>query len=259
MTTQMKKVLITGASGLIGGLVLKHLGHKYEFSAVNRRAVEGITCLQADIADFDAILPAFDGVDMVLHLSAYTDDVNQWEGTQQVNIHGTYNVYEAARISGVKRIVFASTGSTMLGYEHDSPYGELADGEYHKVPSEWTMIDYTWPVRPDSLYGVSKVFGETLGRYYSDYHDMSVLNIRLGAVLDNDLPKLVRHYPGYLSQADCVQMIERCFDAPDDLRFDIFDAISNNRWKWRDTSHAQQVIGWSPKGSSDGLPIDSDS
>ena len=255
MATTTKKVLITGASGLIGALVLKDLGDKYEFSALNRRPVEGIPCLQADIADFDAILPAFAGMDMVLHLSAYTTDVNQWAGTLSVNIVGTYNVYEAARRSGVKRIVFASTGSTMLGYEHDFPYGQLAAGEYDKVPKVWPLIDYTKPVRPDSLYGVSKVFGEVLGRYYSDHHEMSVLNIRLGAVLDTDRPKLRRHFPGYLSQADCVQMIDRCLDAPDSLRHDIFDAISDNRWRWRDTTHAQEVLGWQPQGSSDNFKL----
>jgi nucleoside-diphosphate-sugar epimerase len=255
MATARKKVLITGASGLIGGLTLKNLGHKYEFSAVNRRNVEGIPCLQADIADFNAILPAFEGMDMVLHLSAYTRDVHEWEGTLNVNIIGTYNVYEAARRNGVKRIVFASTGSTMLGYEREFPYGELARGEYDKVPAEWTMVNYLWPTRPDSLYGVSKVFGEALGRYWADAYGISVLCIRLGAVLDIDRPKLRRHFPGYLSHADCVQMIEKCLDAPDSLRYDIFDAISNNRWKWRSTRHAQEVLGWKPQGSSDSFTL----
>lgn len=63
-----KKVLITGASGLIGGLVLQGLRDKYDFSAVNRRAIVGLPCTQADISDFDAILPAFQGIDTVLHL-----------------------------------------------------------------------------------------------------------------------------------------------------------------------------------------------
>lgn len=255
MAAARKKVLITGASGLIGGLTLKYLGHKYEFSAVNRRNVEGIPCLQADIADFNAILPAFEGMDMVLHLSAYTKDIHEWEGTLNVNIIGTYNVYEAARRHGVKRIVFASTGSTMLGYEREFPYGELARGEYDKVPAEWTMVNYLWPTRPDSLYGVSKVFGEALGRYWADAYGISVLCIRLGAVLDTDRPKLRRHFPGYLSHADCVQMIDKCLDAPDSLRYDIFDAISNNKWKWRSTRHAHDVLGWEPQGSSDGFTL----
>ena len=69
---QLKKVLVTGASGLIGGLVLEGLGHKYEFSALNRRKVEAVPCHQADISDLEAILPAFEGIHSVVHLAAYT-------------------------------------------------------------------------------------------------------------------------------------------------------------------------------------------
>lgn len=246
-----KKVLITGASGLIGGLVLRGLGDRYDFSAVNRRAIEGIPCVQADISDFDAILPAFEGIDTVLHLSAYTEDVYEWEGTERVNIRGTYNVYEASRINGVKRIIFASSGGTMLGYELESPYTEIVAAEYDKVPKVWPLITDDMPVRPNSLCYVSKVFGEVLGRLYSDQHGISVLNIRFGAVLADDAPLMRRHYPGYLSHADAVQMVEKCIDAPEAVRYDIFEAISDNRWRWRDITQAQRVLGYEPKGSAD--------
>ena len=245
------KVLITGASGLIGGLVLENLSEKYDFSALNRRKVEGIHFRQADISNLDEILPAFEGIDTVLHLSAYLADVNDWENTNIVNIKGTYNVFEAASRNNVSRVVFASSGSTMLGYELDNPYGPIARGEHEKIPSTWKLVDYKDPVRPDSLYGVSKIFGETLGRYFSDYHGMSVINIRLGAVLDTDKPKLVRHYPGYLSQSDCVQIIDLCLSAPASMKFEIFDAISDNNLKWRDTSHATTMLGWNPVGRSE--------
>jgi nucleoside-diphosphate-sugar epimerase len=157
MTSQKKKVLITGASGLIGGLVRNNLGDKYDFSAVNRRDVEGIPCLQADISDLDAIMPAFEGIDTVLHLSAYTEDVYEWEGTERVNIRGTYNVYEAARIHRVKRVIFASSGGTMLGYELDSPYTEIAAAEYDSIPQVYPILSHLDPVRPNSLCYVSKV------------------------------------------------------------------------------------------------------
>ena len=116
MTSKLK-VLVTGASGLIGGITIRALSHKYEFSALNRRLIEEIPCTQADITDFNAMTPAFHGIDVVLHLSAFTANVNEWESTRDVNIDGTYNVYEASRLNGVNRVVFASTGSTMLGYE----------------------------------------------------------------------------------------------------------------------------------------------
>lgn len=256
MTTTKKKVLVTGASGMIGGLVLESLGDKYEFSALNRRLVEGIPCTQADISDFDAILSAFEGIDTVVHLSAYTEDVYEWEGTEKVNIRGTYNVYEASRIHGVKRVIFASSGGTMLGYELESPYTEIAAAEYDSIPQVYPILTHLDPVRPNSICYVSKVFGEVLGRMYSDQHGISSLNIRFGAVLADDVPELRRHYSGYLSHADAVQIVELCIDAPDDLRYDIFEAASDNRWRWRDISHTQKVLGYRPQGSADVYDIE---
>ena len=79
MTGGKKKVLVTGGSGLIGGLVLKNLADKYEFSVLNRRAVEGVPCTQADISDFDAILPAFKDIHTVVHLAADTTGGWDWQ------------------------------------------------------------------------------------------------------------------------------------------------------------------------------------
>ena len=251
MTTTKPRVLITGASGLIGGLTWRNLGDKYGFTGVNRRPVPEIPCLQADISDFDAILPAFEGIEMVVHMANYTQDADSWDKHLQMGIIGTRNVYEAARLNGVRRVVLGSTGDTMTGYELDHPYGELAAGAYDKAPDSWTMKSYLDPTRPKSIYGACKVFCEALGHFYSDRYDMSVICIRLGGVLDTDSPKLRRQYPGYLTQADCVQMIDKCLSAPESIRFDIFDAISENRYRWRDTSHAKEVLGWRPTGRAE--------
>jgi nucleoside-diphosphate-sugar epimerase len=246
------KVLITGASGLIGRLTIAGLADKYEFSGLSRRPAPGIPCLQADITDAPAMRPAFTGIDMVLHLAAYTGPDN-WEETMAVTVQGTLNVYLAAQEAGVKRVVFMSTGSTMCGYEWDDdrPYGKLARGEYDQVQPGWPLITWRDPPRPDSRYGVGKVFGEACGRWFADRGGLSVLCIRLGAVLDSDRPKLIRHFPGYLSQADAVQIIDRCLAAPLTLKYGVFDAISENKVRWRDTSPAKEILGWRPTGSSD--------
>lgn len=257
-TPARPRVLITGASGLIGRLTREQLGDRYTFSAVNRRPVEGVPCLQADIADFEAICPAFHGIDMVLHLAAYTQDVQDWDGTMQVTIQGTLNVFRAAQAAGIRKVVFMSSGSTMCAYEWDegSPYGMMARGEYEHVPTSWPMIDETWPARPDSPYAVGKLFGENCGRYFSDRYGMSVLAIRLGAVLDTDRPKLRRHYPGYLSQRDAVDLIDRCLSAPLSRRYEVFDAISENRWRWRDTARAKELFGWRPTGHAEQFALE---
>ena len=252
------KVLITGASGLIGRLTLAGLSDKYEFSALNRRPVEGIPCLQADINDAEAIKPAFEGMEMVLHLSADTEDVDGWEGTMTTTVMGTLNVFRAAQEAGVKRVVFMSSGSTMCGYEWDDtlPYGKLAAGEYDQVGETWPMLDYRDLPRPDSPYAVGKLFGEACGRWFADHYGMSVPCIRLGAVLPEDRPTLVRHFPGYLSQADAVQIIDKCLSAPMTLKYGLFDAISENKVRWRDTSLAKDLLGWRPTGSSDNFDPD---
>ena len=251
-TLVKKRLLITGASGLIGSLVIANLGHKYEISGLSRRSVEGIPYLQADINDQEAIRPAFEGIHTVLHLAAETEKWLEWDATMATTVMGTLNVFRAAQEAGVKRVVFMSSGSTMCGYEWDegSPYGMLASGEYDSLPNGQKMIDYTDLPRPDSPYAVGKLFGEQCGRWFSDQYGISVLCIRLGAVLKSDRPELIRHYPGYLAQADAVQMIEKCIDAPMSLKYDIFDAISDNRSRWRDISHAQEVLSWEPRGSS---------
>lgn len=249
------KVLITGASGLIAGLVMKNLSDKYEFSGLSRRPVEGIPHLQASITDAEAIRPAFQGMDMVLHLGAATgaDEWLEWGPTMAITVNGTVNVYEAARLAGVKRVVFASSGCSQLAWEWDPslPYGTLANGPDDKIPESWPMVDLDWPDRPDSPYAVGKLFGENVGRYYSDKHGISSLVIRLGAVLADDKPAVRRHFPGYLSQADCLQMIDKCLGAPDSLKYDIFNAISENKYRWRSTDHAKKVLGWKPTGSAE--------
>jgi nucleoside-diphosphate-sugar epimerase len=251
-----KKVLITGASGLIGRILRERLGDKYEFSGLSRRPTPGIRFVQADIANLDAIRPAFAGQDTVVHLAAYTGTesdpaANDWEPNLEHSIVGVRNVYEAAREAGVKRVVFASSGCVILGFEREFPYDVLVAGEYDRAPTGWKMADQTWPLRPDSVYGACKAFGEVLGRYYADAYGLSVLCIRLGAVLPADRPTLRRQYPGYLSHADVTQITERCIDAPDSLKYDIFDAVSKNRWAWRSTQHAREVIGYEPQDSAD--------
>ena len=145
MTDSKPKVLVTGASGLLGGLTVKHLKDKYDFSALNRSKTadfahtktedmdDSIPWTQADIADFDAMLPAFEGIDMVVHMANYTSDAYSWDKHLEIGIIGTRNVYDASSLSGVKRVVLENTGDTMTGYEMDYPYGELADDEYDKA------------------------------------------------------------------------------------------------------------------------------
>ena len=247
----MKKVLITGLSGLIGGLLRRHLESLggYDLSALNRRSVEGVECFRADIADLEAIKPAFEGKDVVVHLAASLDGDN-WESQLSANVIGTYNVYEAARLSGVKRVVFASSGSAIRGFEFVPPYDAIAAGRYDEVPKDFPMITHEM-VRPERIYGAAKVWGEALGRHFSHAHGLSVLCVRIGSVTQGNRPRDAREHAVYLSHRDIAQILQKCIDAPDDMLFDIFFATSNNKWGYRDLSHARNVLGFEPQDSAD--------
>ena len=120
-------------SGLIGGLAGRALAQKHRVRALNRRAVPGYETVQADITDFDAIRPAFEGVHTVVHLSALLIQA-QDRDLLKVNIEGTYNVFEAARQAGVKRVVFASSGAVMAGYMKEEPFRSLLQWTHPDIP-----------------------------------------------------------------------------------------------------------------------------
>ena len=247
------KVLVTGASGLIGQLVINRLSDHYDFSGLSRRPLDGIPYTQASITDAEAVRAASVGMDMVLHLAAETQDYDDWDKVVATTMGGTLNVFRAAQEAGVKRVVFASAGSTMLGYQFDpaSTYAQLADNKLQRMPAEARMILHTDPARPADFYSVGKLFGEHTGRLFSDRYGMSVLVIRVGAVLPDDKPTIVRELPGYLSHRDLVNIIDKTMSAPMSLRYDIFHAVSNNARRWRDIDHSRKVLGWEPLDSSD--------
>ena len=248
-----RNVLITGMSGLIGGVVYDHLNSvgKYALSALNRRDLPGIKLWRADIADLDAIQPAFEGVDVVVHLAAMAKGDATWEEVLEPNIIGTYNVFEASRQAGVKRIIYASSGSTINRWELEFPYSALAQGRYDEAPETWEKITHRSPVRPDGLYGASKVWGEALARHFSDNCGISTICVRIGAVTPENRPRQPREFAVWCSHRDIAQMVEKCIEAPDSVRFDIFYAVSNNKWGYRDFSHAREVIGFEPQDSAE--------
>lgn len=246
-----RKVLVTGMSGLIGGIVRNRLAGQYELSALNRGQVPGLTCYQADIADLAAIRPAFEGQDVVIHLAAKAGGDYTWEDIHQCNIVGTYNVFEAARQAGVQRVLYASSGATISGWEREAPYKAMVEGRYDEVPARWERLTHESPTRPSGIYGASKVWGEALARHYADTTDLSIICLRIGHVVKEDRPLSPRDYAVWCSHRDIAQMIERCLAAPADLRFDIFYAVSDNKWNYRDLSHAHQVVGFAPQDNAE--------
>ena len=244
------KILVTGMSGRIGSAVRRRMEGDHEMYALNRRDVPGVPTTMADIADLDAIRPAFVGMDAVVHMAGGFER----EGLDRLllsNLNGSYNIFEASREAGVKRVIYASSGRVTSNYEMDEPYKAIVEGRYDEVPASFPKIDHLSPLRPESLYGCTKLWGEALARYYADSFDMSCIVIRVGYVNDEDMANSTRRFSHWSSQRDIAQLVGKCVEAPDSLRFDIFYGSSDNKWGYRDIEHAKQVVGYSPEDNAE--------
>lgn len=247
------KLLITGATGLIGGCLAQRLPElgDYELSGLDIVEPEEGSWDQftvADCFDYDAMSPVFDGQDAVVHLAANAPVSTAWPDVLRNNIASTHNVYEASRAAGVKRLVFASSNHAVGNFELDEPYASIVRGDYSLVdedPSEIPVVDRSVQVRPDSDYGVSKVFGEATGRYYSEHFGLEVACLRIGTVNRADSPINIRSLATWLSHRDLAQLVHLCLTRP--LRFEVFYGVSDNRWRFWDIEHAREVLGYDPQ------------
>jgi nucleoside-diphosphate-sugar epimerase len=245
-----KNILITGMSGLIGGLAGRKFSEQYDVTALGRSEVEGFPTTVVDIGDgIGGILHALEGVDTVVHMAASRGRVSD-ETHMKANISGVYNLFEACRITGVKRIVAASTGAVVAGYEKDDPIKSLVHNPDFEIPDPRPMITTESAIRPTSMYSVSKMFAENLGRMYSEQHDMSVIFIRIGKVEIDDVPLNARNASVWCSHRDIIQMIDKAVHAPDDVKYAVVFACSNNPTLYRDIEYARDILGFVPQDSA---------
>ncbi len=240
----MQNILITGATGLIGTATIAHLHDRYNLSALNRRRLTTIPCHRADITNLEAIKPAFKKIDTVIHLAAHIG--NDRLAIQHANIQGTTNIFEASLNAGVRRIIFASSGSVVGGYGQYTPYKELLAGDYEAIDDTWPMLTHKSPLHPTGLYAASKVWGEELARTFADAGHCSVLCLRFGRVNPENRPTQAREYAVWCSHRDAVQSIEKSIEAPPTLLFDTFFINSDNKYGYRDLEHAHQILDFAP-------------
>lgn len=187
----------------------------------------------------------------MIHLAANAYAGASWETIVEPNIIGTRNVFKAAQESGVKKIIFASSNHVMGLYEKDEPYSSIVTGRYSNLnPTDIPQIDHTAPVRPDGYYGASKVFGEALGRFYSEKYGIQVFCIRLGSVSRNDRPFDTRQYATLFMHNDLIKLVDKCLENTD-LKYSIFYGVSDNTWKFWDTEHIKDCLGWEPEENAE--------
>ena len=235
-----KKLFITGAAGLVGSALRRYLRERYDFRLLFHSKIPevepGDEVVVSDLSNFENMVEACDGVDAIAHLGIAVPGrgaprtlYNQM--IMETNIKGTYNIFEAARINKVSKVIFASTNHVTGFYERENVY---------TTPN--------MPVRPDSMYGISKAFGEAMGRHYHDEYGMSVYCIRIANFPNTDEVN-TDYEPGlnrWLSARDMSELTACCIEAPHP-QFGIFYGVSKGGEKKWDISNAKELVGWEPQ------------
>lgn len=236
LPSKRRKVLVTGAGGNIGRYFAEHNAGRYDLrlgvhhKKDHRDLASFGEIASLDIADLEAVQSACQDIHTVLHLAGDPSPTADWSSLLPANIVGTYNVMVAARDAGCQRVIYASSIHAVSGYP--------ADIQVHSND----------PVNPGDLYGVSKCFGEALCRYIAEQEGLSTIALRIGAFQPQSAAKAeggIGMLDAWVSQRDLFQLICRCIDA-DHLKFAIFNALSDNRFKRLNIDDARQLLGYAP-------------
>lgn len=237
-TALRRKVLVTGAAGNIGSYFAANSHDKYALTLmVHERDEEAQKLeqygevIEGDITDLDQMKTLCQGMDTVVHLAADASPSATWDSLLKLNIEGTYNVFVAAKAAGCRRVIYASSIHAVSGYPAD------------------VQVKTSEPVNPGDLYGVSKCFGEALGRYMAEQENLSVIAIRIGSFQPAESVRKesgIGMVDAWVSQRDLNQLIGKCIDA-EEIKFAIFHGLSDNRFKRLDISDARELVGYAPE------------
>lgn len=229
----MKRILLTGAGGNLGRVLRETLKGWVDILRLSDisdlgEAEKGEELQHCDLSNFDEVMTLVSSCDGIIHLGGQSTE-STFDTILNANIVGTYNIYEAARRQGISRILFASSNHTIGFYERE------------------TRLDASVPMRPDSLYGVSKGYGELLARYYYDKFAIETANVRIGSCFDK--PKDRRMLATWMSHSDFTAMVKRVFEV-DRLGCPIIYGVSANKELWWD-NHMVSYLGWQPNDNSE--------
>ena len=235
-----RKVLVTGAAGNIGSYFAEHSSKKYSLRLMvresdDRSKIERFgEIVVGDITDLERMKEVCRGMDSVLHLAANPSPNTAWSDALNVNIAGTYNTYVAAKAAGCRRFIYASSIHAVSGYPPD------------------VQVKTSEPVNPGDLYGVTKCFGEALGRYMAEKEGLSTIALRIGAFQPIEAAQGeggLSMIDAFVSRRDLNQLIERCIDV-ENLKFAVLHGLSDNRFKRLDISDAKELVGYEPQDDS---------
>lgn len=228
-----KNVLLTGASGALGRMLAPRLaaaGFALRLSDIvpfPDPVPQGAAFVQADLSDAQAVEGIMDGIGCVLHFGGVSVE-KPFDEILAANIVGITNLFEAARRQKA-RVVFASSNHAIGFYERG------------------TMLDTDMPYRPDGYYGLSKAYGELLGRMFFDKHGVESVHIRIGSCLPG--PVEARHLSTWLSHGDLFRFVRAAIDAPMTGHAVIWGASANTRSWWE--ADDRERIGYAPQDNAE--------
>jgi NAD+ dependent glucose-6-phosphate dehydrogenase len=241
-----RRVLLTGANGDVGRTLIGSLESRYEV----RQAVWDLSRPDAgagdpagaggptgpdvhrlNIEDLDAVVAVSAGMAAIVHLAGQREVDASWAALRGPNVEGVHNIFEAARINGVSKVVFASTNHVTGHYDEEKAW----------------PISVDVPMRPDSLYGVTKAFGEIIGRYASDYYGLKVVCLRIGWVLPQ--PHNEMGLRMWLSPGDLGRLVVGALES--ECHYGVYYGVSANQRRHWDIADAKRDLGYEPIDDSE--------
>jgi nucleoside-diphosphate-sugar epimerase len=233
MSVVAQTLLITGAAGRIGGMLRPRLARAdrtlrlLDVAPIDAPG-EREEVVTASVTDLEVLTSACRGADAVVHLGGISGEA-AWSAILDVNIHGTFTVFEAARRAGVPRVVFASSN-------HAAGFHPSVD----PVPDDV-------PARPDTLYGVAKVTGEALGSLYHDRYGLDVVCLRIGSCFSE--PPDARALATWLSPGDVARLVDAAVSAHAPGFRVVWGVSDNTRRRWSLTAAAE--LGYRPRDDAE--------
>lgn len=233
MAKRYNRILLTGAAGNLGKVLRESLPAHCEYLRISdrdemtglARNEEAVVC---DLADTDACMALTQDVDVIIHMGGQSIE-DTWDSVLNSNIIGFYNIYEGCRKNNVKRLIWGSSNHAI--------------GFYPRTQ----VIDASVYPRPDTNYGVSKVFGEALAQYYWDKYHFESVSIRIGSCFPEPLDR--RMLATWLSYPDYKHLIDRCLMAPRVEHTIVYGMSDNNEKLWDNTMASH--LGFRPKDNAE--------